>query len=78
MSVACHHWVATFAPDGRDRCSGLRASRYDAASLASRCAPAFRLAACKRDLRRTPSGGEQAFTYVLLRRAGAQDQDIQC
>jgi SAM-dependent methyltransferase len=73
-----HAIVATFAPDGPQRCSGLPVCRYDAAALAAEFAPAFSLVAAERDLHRPPAGGEQAFTYVLLRRAGAEDQGIRC
>ncbi|MBA8884246.1 class I SAM-dependent methyltransferase [Dokdonella fugitiva] len=66
-----HAIIATFAPDGPERCSGLPVRRYDAAALAADFTPAFSLVAAERDLHRTPAGGEQAFTYVLLRRAGA-------
>lgn len=73
-----HAIVATFAPDGPERCSGLPVRRYAAAALAAEFAPAFSLVASERDLDRTPAGGEQAFTYVLLRRVGAEDQDTRC
>lgn len=73
-----HAIVATFAPDGPARCSGLPVCRYAAATLAAAFAPAFSLVASERDLHRTPTGGEQAFTYVLLRRVGAEDQGIRC
>jgi SAM-dependent methyltransferase len=73
-----HAIVATFAPDGPAQCSGLPVCRYGAAALAAGFAPAFSLVASERDLHRTPAGGEQAFTYVLLRRVGAEDQGIRC
>ncbi|HEU4665705.1 MAG TPA: class I SAM-dependent methyltransferase [Dokdonella sp.] len=73
-----HAIVATFAPDGPERCSGLPANRYDAASLAVQFAPAFALIESERDLHRTPTGAVQAFTYALLRRGGAEDREIRC
>lgn len=73
-----HAIVATFAADGPERCSGLPVRRYDAASLAAQFSPAFSLVASERDLHRTPAGAEQAFTYVLLRRSGAEDQETRC
>ena len=65
-----HAVIGTFAADGPERCSGLPVSRYDAASLASAFAPEFEPVADSRDVHRTPSGSEQAFTYVVLRRRG--------
>jgi SAM-dependent methyltransferase len=61
--------VATFAPDGPDRCSNLPVCRYDAAGLAARFAPAFEPVAEAREEHRTPGGATQPFTYVLLRKA---------
>ena len=63
--------IATFAPDGPERCSGLPVERYDAGALAAQFAPAFVKLAESRELHRTPSGGEQPFTYVVLRRLDA-------
>jgi hypothetical protein len=69
----------TFALDGAEQCSGLPVCRYDAAAPEPGFAPAFSLVAAERDLHRTPAGGgEQAFTYLLLRRAGAEDREIRC
>jgi SAM-dependent methyltransferase len=65
---AGHAIVATFAPDGPERCSGLPVMRYDAQALAAAFAPAFEPVADARELHRTPWGSEQAFTYLLLRR----------
>lgn len=60
--------VATFAPDGPARCSGLPVERYDAAGLAAAFGPAFALADDWREEHRTPSGAVQAFTWAVLRR----------
>ena len=60
--------IATFAPDGPERCSGLPVQRYAADALASRFGPAFELLASARELHATPAGATQAFTYVALRR----------
>jgi SAM-dependent methyltransferase len=60
--------IGTFATDGPEHCSGLPVARYDASSLASEFAPEFEPVAHSRDMHRTPSGNEQAFTYVVLRR----------
>ncbi len=60
--------LATFAADGPERCSGLPVARYDAEALAAGFAPHFEMLDAGRDVHRTPSGNEQAFTYVVLRR----------
>ena len=59
--------VAAFASDGPRQCSQLAVSNYDAASLAVCFAPAFELIAAERENHITPSGGTQAFQYVILR-----------
>lgn len=64
-----HAVIATFAPDGPERCSGLPVARYDADALAAEFAPAFVRVASGRDVHLTPWDAEQAFTYVVLRRA---------
>ncbi|MFC4528401.1 class I SAM-dependent methyltransferase [Dyella halodurans] len=63
-----HLVVGTFATDGPERCSGMLVARYDAITLAAAFAPAFTQVTHGRDVHRTPSGHEQAFTYVVLRR----------
>lgn len=60
--------VATFAPDGPTRCSGLEVARYDADGLAREFAEEFLLTTGLTDVHRTPAGGEQRFTYASLRR----------
>ncbi|PXV58301.1 Methyltransferase domain-containing protein [Dyella jiangningensis] len=65
-----HAVIGTFAADGPKRCSGLPVARYDASSLAAMFASEFEPVAHSRDVHRTPSGNEQAFTYVVLRRRG--------
>lgn len=60
--------VATFALDGPERCSGLPICRYDPASLADAFAADFDPVNDSRELHATPMGGQQAFTYLLLRR----------
>jgi ubiquinone/menaquinone biosynthesis C-methylase UbiE len=60
--------VATFAPDGPERCSGLPVRRYDAAALARELGPAFRLEASEPYLHVTPSGVQQSFVYSRFTR----------
>jgi len=63
-----HLVMATFAPDGPSRCSGLEVRRYDGASLAGEFS-GFELIEESRESHTTPAGAEQRFTYALLRRA---------
>lgn len=67
-----HVVVATFAPDGPERCSGLPVQRYDADALAAAFAPGLTLVESGREVHTTPWSSEQAFTYVVLRREGGQ------
>lgn len=63
-----HLIIATFAPDGPDRCSGLPVRRYDAEMLAGTLGEAFVLQRSLQEVHRTPSGSEQRFVYALFRR----------
>lgn len=63
-----HAVIATFAPSGPERCSGLPVARFDAGALAARFAPDFALVTSRADSHTTPWGRAQDFTYVLLRR----------
>ena len=60
--------VATFAPDGPARCSGLAVTRYDPEELYAEFGAELEMIESARDVHRTPSGVAQPFTYVLLRR----------
>ena len=59
--------LATFAPDGPERCSGLPVVRYDPGQLQRVFGPDFSLVESEREIHQTPAGGNQAFTYCLLR-----------
>ena len=52
-------------PEPVDR--GLEAMRYSAESLQAEFEGDFELVDSAEDLHRTPAGGEQKFTYFLLR-----------
>ena len=56
--------IATFAPDGPDRCSGLPVCRYDAAGIAAELGGMFTLVETIADMHRTPSGAAQSFIYT--------------
>lgn len=60
--------IATFAPDGPTRCSGLDVVRYSAADLGELFGDAFTLLRSGGQVHHTPTGGEQRFSYAMLRR----------
>ena len=63
-----HAIIATFAPDGPERCSGLPVMRYNSALLAAALGPSFRLVEERRHRHTTPWGSTQAFQFSVLRR----------
>jgi trans-aconitate methyltransferase len=64
-----HVIIATFAPDGPERCSGLPVVRYDAESLGRALGDAFELVETRRHEHMTPWGSEQRFQFSVFRRA---------
>ncbi|MBT2119394.1 methyltransferase domain-containing protein [Dyella sp. LX-66] len=60
--------MATFAEDGPERCSGLPVARYRAAELHAAFGADYELVESTRETHRTPSGAEQHFTWVRMRR----------
>lgn len=58
-----HVIVATFGPQGPQKCSGLDVVRYDAASLHREFGASFALVRHLTELHRTPAGAIQQFTY---------------
>lgn len=61
--------IATFAPDGPEKCSGLPVRRHDGASLATMLGPGFRLIEERREDHVTPGGTVQKFNWCVFRRA---------
>jgi ubiquinone/menaquinone biosynthesis C-methylase UbiE len=61
--------IATFAPDGPRRCSGLEVTRYSANGLVELLGDEFEILESTEDVHETPWGTEQRFTYALLRQA---------
>lgn len=61
-----HAIIATFSPEGPERCSGLPVVRYDPAALAATIGAPFRLVDERRCLHTTPWGSVQAFQYSVL------------
>lgn len=70
LKIGGHAIIATFAPDGPEKCSGLPVARYDSASLAQTLGAAFRLIHTQRHEHATPWGARQAFQFSILRREG--------
>lgn len=63
-----HAVIATFAPDGPERCSGLPVVRYSPDMLAATLGPGFRLVDSRNHRHITPAGNEQSFQFSLLER----------
>lgn len=65
-----HAIIATFAPDGPEKCSGLPVVRYDSASLGLALGAAFKLLHAWRHEHATPWGSRQSFQFSIFRREG--------
>lgn len=61
-----HAIIATFAPDGPEKCSGLPVARYSPTSLAKTVGSGFSLVAHQSYLHHTPWGSQQSFQYSLF------------
>jgi trans-aconitate methyltransferase len=64
-----HVIIATFAPDGPEKCSGLPVRRHDSASLAAELGPEFGLIETRSELHHTPWDSTQAFQFSRFRRS---------
>lgn len=60
--------MATFAPDGPEKCSGLSVQRYDPTSLANELGEDFQLVQGWREEHLTPLGSRQSFNWCAFRR----------
>jgi SAM-dependent methyltransferase len=60
--------IATFAPEGPERCSGLPVARYSPESLVLELGNGFALVDSRPHLHTTPWGATQAFQYSRLKR----------
>jgi SAM-dependent methyltransferase len=60
--------VATFAPDGPERCSGLPVMRYSGDSLSQTLGRTLELIETVRHIHTTPWGTTQSFQYCRFRR----------
>lgn len=64
-----HAIVATFAPGGPERCSGLPTMRYDAAGLVAALGEGLSLVRHEEAIHVTPGGAAQPFTWVCVLRS---------
>ena len=62
-----HVIVASFAPEGPERCSGLDVVRYSPESMHAQFGSAFTLVDSVKEEHHTPGGRTQAFVYCLCR-----------
>lgn len=60
--------VATFAPDGPERCSGLPTMRYSPEELQGHFGPRFQLTETMVERHVTPLGKSQSFVYCVLKK----------
>jgi SAM-dependent methyltransferase len=63
-----HAIIATFAPDGPEKCSGLPVQRYDPENLSKTIGPEFELVEHQAHRHVTPWGAAQSFQFSVLRR----------
>ncbi|HWE96111.1 MAG TPA: class I SAM-dependent methyltransferase [Tepidisphaeraceae bacterium] len=68
VPVGGHMVLATFGPNGPNRCSGLDVCRYDAAALAGELGPGFTMMTSTIHQHITPWGVAQEFLYAVFRR----------
>ena len=66
LKAGGHVIIATFAPDGPERCSGLPVQRYSAAALQSEIG--YPLLDTREESHLTPGGATQHFIYCLFRK----------
>ena len=68
VAVSGHAIIATFAPDGPQKCSGLEVVRYSGESLSRELGAGFALLKSVPETHLTPWGKAQSFQYAVLRR----------
>ena len=68
MKACGHAIIATFAPDGPEKCSGLPVQRYDPANLSAVIGDAFELIDHQPHRHVTPWGAVQSFQFSALRK----------
>jgi SAM-dependent methyltransferase len=73
-----HVIIATFGPEGPERCSGLPVQRYAAESLAKTLGADFTPIESFLDVHRTPSGASQQFLFSRFRYEPRGGDDFEC
>lgn len=71
LQPGSHAILATFAPNGPVKCSGLPVCRYDADSLTKELGEGFAMVKQLEHSHRTPGGKIQPFTFCVFRRVSA-------
>jgi trans-aconitate methyltransferase len=66
LKAGGHLVMATFAPNGPERCSGLVVQRYDAEGLQSELGEDFQLIESWSDIHVTPGGVAQNFCWAIF------------
>jgi hypothetical protein len=62
--------LATFAPGGPEKCSGLEIVQYDAVKLGKELGPGFILLEQHQEQHTTPGGGHQLFNFFRFLKSG--------
>jgi ubiquinone/menaquinone biosynthesis C-methylase UbiE len=70
LKIGGHAIIATFAPDGPEKCSGLPVARYDSTSLGKILGAGFKLVHTQRHEHATPWDSRQMFQFSVFRREG--------
>ncbi|WP_027584938.1 class I SAM-dependent methyltransferase [Bradyrhizobium sp. Ai1a-2] len=68
VTAGGHAIIATFAPDGPEKCSSLPVQRYDAVTLSRAAGSAFELVDQQTHRHVTPWDSVQSFQFSVLRR----------
>jgi SAM-dependent methyltransferase len=68
LAVGRHAVIATFAPDGPEKCSGLDVRRYSGQTLLAELGANFQLLKSVAEAHVTPGGKSQSFQYSVFRR----------
>jgi SAM-dependent methyltransferase len=68
VAAGRHAVIATFAPDGPEKCSGLDVQRYSGPTLSAELGVSFKLLKSVPETHLTPAGKPQSFQYSVFRR----------
>jgi SAM-dependent methyltransferase len=68
VPIGGHAVIATFAPDGPEKCSGLDVRRYSGLTLSAELGVSWELLETAPETHMTPEGKPQSFQYGVFRR----------